>query len=60
MRKKTVKGILAADFQTWARFQLRAIHGREVLGLIGNDCHDYAGRNPARPDLIALDNPQPN
>ncbi len=42
-----------AEFRSWAEFQLRYIKAR-AAGLGSNDAHDWANRNPMRPDLVAL------
>jgi hypothetical protein len=39
------------EFLRWADFQNRAHTGRTVMGLSDQDAFDYAGRNPARPEL---------
>lgn len=39
-----------ADFVSWAEFQLRYIEGRN-RGIPESDLHDYASRNPWRPEV---------
>lgn len=38
------------EFRSWAEFQLR-YRDAIRLGMSANDAHDYAGRNPARPEI---------
>lgn len=38
------------EFSRWVEFQLRYREAKE-RGMDSTDCHDYAGRNPARPEL---------
>lgn len=41
------------EFLWWAEFQLRFRTATQA-GLCHNDAHSYAGRNPARPELVAM------
>lgn len=43
-----------ADYRYWAEFQLRYSQAK-AAGMPDNDAHDYAGKNPARPELWAHD-----
>lgn len=45
---------LIADYRTKAEFQLRYQRAR-ALGLKDQDAHSFAGRDPSRPDLLALE-----
>jgi hypothetical protein len=42
------------EHASWARWQIRYQEAR-TAGLGDNDAHDYAGRNPARPELWKTD-----
>lgn len=51
-----LEGPFLREFRNWAEFQLRYVEGIEN-GLGPVDAHDYAGRNPARPELWSTTQP---